>query len=423
MSVTSLGRGKAVHLTERTVQGLKPDKDRTRRIWSSNLPGFHVVVYPTGRKAYYLHSTDPTGRSRFKKVSDTSVLVFAEALELASDLKRELLLNKADPALTIDRGFSPTTATLRQAYEAVLRSKTVPLADCSTGYVANFQRTLERYAMDALGSRLLSELSAADYRPLVNAIVEQGKSGAAQNFHALLGSMYMNIQCLPGFEDVINPLRGVRFAIPRSKPRDRVLDDRELAFVWQNFGDDNPIHRAAVQFMILTGQRVQQTLSTEWDQIDWEEKRIDWRKSQMKGKRPHAIPLTQRMIEILVPLRGLNERYIFPHVNGRSSKPTALGYSALHVSIGAFCETHRMEKWSSHCLRHSLASNAIGRAGVAVHDISALLHHLGESITSNTYLHAHQLPAMSRAMEEHEAWLSRKGVFGQESAEVVSLHG
>jgi len=58
----------------------------------------------------------------------------------------------------------------------------------------------------------------------------------------------------------------------------------------------------------------------EWDDINWEENRIEIPAERMKLKQPHIIPLAKRAKEILTELKLFNggSRYIFPSPRGHS---------------------------------------------------------------------------------------------------------
>lgn len=417
MTMTKRGRGQAVPLTQSRVSKLKPNSEKILRVWSSNLAGFHVAIYPSGTKTYYLRYSAHNGKQKFVRIGDAAVLDFDDAVEEARQRKKELLAG-SDPATNAARGWSPQTVTVEQAMEAVLTSKSVPLASCRTNYVWAWEASLGKYIVPVLGKRKLADIKGTELRPIINAIVADGKLGAAGLTLAHWGSLCKNIAYLPGLEDFVNPATGVRFALMKSPPRDRVLNPAELGEIWQGFSE-NVVHQTVIRFILLSGQRISQVLGTTWDQVDWEEGRISWTADQMKGKRKHVIPITDRLREVLMQTRGLSDTWVFPQWTGVRSKQ--LQYQQVAQAVWRFVDKHAMEKWSSHTLRHTLTSNAIGEAGANPTDVSALLHHQTGGVTMAVYMHSQPLPAMERAMLTYEDWLARKQVFGTELAEVVSI--
>lgn len=68
MTMTKKGRGQSVPLTQARVNKLKPNAEAMYRTWSSNLAGFHINVYPTGTKTYYLRYTSHAGKQKFGRL-------------------------------------------------------------------------------------------------------------------------------------------------------------------------------------------------------------------------------------------------------------------------------------------------------------------------------------------------------------------
>ncbi|MBX9806089.1 MAG: Arm DNA-binding domain-containing protein [Alphaproteobacteria bacterium] len=55
-------------LTKRVVESIKLDKSVEVLVWDSEIKGFAVKVYPTGRKTYFVQYRNGLLRTRRKKI-------------------------------------------------------------------------------------------------------------------------------------------------------------------------------------------------------------------------------------------------------------------------------------------------------------------------------------------------------------------
>jgi integrase len=74
----------------------------------------------------------------------------------------------------------------------------------------------------------------------------------------------------------------------------------------------------ALEFLILTAARGGEVRGALWSEIDLEKKVWAIGAERMKTKRPHRIPLTRRMLEILAEAKTLNRSdLVFPGPDGK----------------------------------------------------------------------------------------------------------
>jgi integrase len=108
-----------------------------------------------------------------------------------------------------------------------------------------------------------------------------------------------------------------------------------------------------LEFAILTATRTGEAIGATWDEVDLAEKHWTIPGERMKGEVTHRVPLSDRAIEILGEMRGLQEgELVFP---GSRSRP--LSHSAMlrvlramgrrDVTVHGFRSTFR--DWASEC--------------------------------------------------------------------------
>ncbi len=141
---------------------------------------------------------------------------------------------------------------------------------------------------------------------------------------------------------------------------------RDLA-AWKQAVDEinNPVHRAAYMFALLTGLRRSEIENLEWDRVSDE-----LYFSQTKAGREFWLPLTDAHHRILLSVRGLDPRWVFPSY-GKTG----------HI----VCWDHKHVPGTLHSLRHTFATVAV-EAGVPEEVVGRLLNHSSKTITGQRYV-------------------------------------
>src|SRR5207249_1248194 len=81
------------------------------------------------------------------------------------------------------------------------------------------------------------------------------------------------------------------------KPRERVLEDRELVAVWNACGDDDP--GRIVRLLILLGSRRQEVAGMRWAELDLDAGKWTLPKERTKNHRAHTITLPPAALAII----------------------------------------------------------------------------------------------------------------------------
>jgi integrase len=93
-----------------------------------------------------------------------------------------------------------------------------------------------------------------------------------------------------------NPFVGTK-APKGSKPRERTLDDREMAEVWRACEDDDFGH--IVRLLILTAQRRTEVGSMAWSEIDLDRGVWVIPSARAKNGRQHSLPLSALALNVI----------------------------------------------------------------------------------------------------------------------------
>jgi hypothetical protein len=89
----------AVHFTREIVRRARYTEEAPKRcvIWSVDIPGFGLRVYPTGRKVWILSYRDRYGKKRLKTIASTDELTPGRALKAARELYLRAAVGEVQP--------------------------------------------------------------------------------------------------------------------------------------------------------------------------------------------------------------------------------------------------------------------------------------------------------------------------------------
>jgi integrase len=269
--------------------------------------------------------------------------------------------------------------------------------------IKNLERYILRHAKSLHQFKLAGLAHSRAAAACIDALGESGGKSAANRMQAAL-SQYFTFAVLEGYMER-NPLAGSdTFA---EIPRDRVLNDEELAAIWDHAGDDH--FGRIVRLLMLTGQRREEIgglLRSELSNTGGFDV-IDLPPSRTKNHRRHLIPLSRPAAAILEACR--------PHL-GRDGRPrdAVFGVGERGFSGWSRCKAEldgRISKargaplagWVLHDLRRSLDTQLNDRFGVMPHVVEAILNHVSTAASARrgiagTYNYAQYLNEKTAAL-------------------------
>jgi integrase len=149
------------------------------------------------------------------------------------------------------------------------------------------------------------------------------------------------------------------------KPRERVLDDAELAAIGRAAGDDE--YGRIIRLLILTGCRRAEIGDMAWNEIDLDRATFTIPSSRSKNGRVHTLPLMPMALDIVA---GIPRRVSRDQLFGLRSH----GYTNWSPPKPALDERSGVHGWTVHDIRRSVATG-MANLGVQPHIIEAVLNH------------------------------------------------
>jgi integrase len=172
--------------------------------------------------------------------------------------------------------------------------------------------------------------------------------------------------------------------VPKSEVKERVgerfLSESEIKTLWE----DLPKTRISQQvitllkLMIITGQRVEEVLNMNQNNIDFNAKL--WELHKTKSNRPHIVPLSAMAIRMINELPPCREGFLF------TSNITAklIRTDSLSQACQRFCQQTSFTKFSPRDLRRTWKT-LTGKAGISKFDRDRYQNHLGNDVSSRHY--------------------------------------
>ena len=384
-------------LTKRAVDALEP-RAADFFEWDSDLAGFGVRVWPTGKKVYLVQYR-ADARTRRVKLGNHGALTVDEARKAAKVVLGDVARGEDPAEDKATRRKSLTVADLCATYlDAAERglvmgkrgaAKKASTLDTDRGRVA-------RHIVPLLGTKLVCDVTAADVNRFVRdvtagktatvvktglrgkAVVEGGAGTAARTTGLLGGILSFAVS-----EGVIltNPAQGVR------RPADKRRQRRLTAGDYRRLGDalleieneaaeaDQAI--AGAKLLALTGCRLGEVINLRWSEGD--EAGGCFRLVDTK-EGAQVRPIGKAAFAVLARLKRRDGcPYVLPAT--RSSGP----FGGMPGAWRRIAARAALDDVTPHTLRHGFASVA-NDLGLTESTVSALLGHAAGTVTGR-YIH------------------------------------
>ena len=347
-------------------------------LWDTEMAGFGVRIYPTGRKSFVV-SYWTQGRRRFYTLGPFGKLTLhqakSEALEVFLRVRRG-----EDPAA--DRRASRSAPKMTDLADRHIQEhakiKNKPKS------VKRDRRAWDRCVLPKLGKRRVKDVNRADVARLMTEMAET--PAMANKVLTLLSKAFNLAEVWEWRPEGSNPCRHVsRF---REEYRDRYLSESELRRLggvlnlYESAQAMCPYAIAAVRLLILTGCRSAEVLQLRWEDVDFERRCLRLPDSKT-GKR--TVLLNEPALEILASLEPQDDN---PHVVP-GEKPGS-HRSTLQPVWERLREAAEILDVRIHDLRHTFASFGVnGGQNLAV--VGRLLGHR-KITTTQRYAHLSDEP-------------------------------
>ena len=357
-------------ITKRLVDSLSP-KDKDYFIWDSDVSGFGVRVFKTGRKSYLIQYRFGN-RTRRLTIGPHGVLTPDEARKEARTLLVDVAKG-ADPSK--EKRLYRHAPTVEALCERFMKDY-VPNA-CKLSTQKEYRRNVDLFIAPALGKLKIIDVTRADISKF-----HQSLKNTRYQANRALGvlSKIFNLAEEWGLRpDGSNPCRHVKKY--KEEKRERYLSPNELSLLGETLrkceegSTESPYVIAALRLLLLTGCRLSEIQTLKWDYIQGNSLRLPDSKTGAK-----KVYLGEAALEILSKIERVeNNPYVIVG-NKAGQHITDMQKPWRRIRTLANLEGVRM-----HDFRHTLASEAVS-GGESLHMTGKLLGH-SQSQTTDRYAH------------------------------------
>lgn len=370
-------------LNKRSIDAAKYQGPGADYRWDTELAGFALRVYPSGRKSFVI-TYRANGRQRFY-----TFLRYGEKTPKQARDEAKILLGRVadgeDPAA--DRLGGRRAATMADLGERFLREHAEVKMKPSSYRQA--ERHWNKIILPRLGRRKVPHVTRADIAELMT---EMSDTPTQANYTKGTLNTAFNLAEVWGWRaEGTNPCRHVkRFKL---KSRERFLSEDELGRLAEALTaaeEERPewTHAvAAIRLLVLTGCRKGEILGLRWDEVDFENRCL--RLSDSKTG-PKTVYLNTAALEVLAGIERAEDN---PHVVPGKKPGTHL--SGLDGPWGWIRDKAALRGVRLHDLRHGFASVGVS-SGLSLPVIGRLLGH-SKIATTDRYAHLADDPVRTAA--------------------------
>ena len=361
-------------LTKSTVDAARPEA-RERFIWDSELEGFGLRIFPSGRKSFIIQYRNADGRTRRLTLGPHGKITAAQARQMARKKLGEAVQG-GDPAQ--ERKESREAPTMAELAERFLVEHIEPKRKERTA--KEYRRLLEKHVLPTLGRRKAEGLKLADIEELHHGM--RKTPYLANRVVAVVSSMLSMAEKWGLRARGSNPC--AHLDLFRERRRERFLSADELSRLGEVLTAAETSKSEtweailALRLLLLTGCRKNEILTLRWSDVDLERGFLFLADSKTGAK---AVPLGAPAVELLKAAPQIEGNpYVIPGRRGTGKHFVGLGKVWERVRSAGNLEGVRI-----HDLRHSFAS--VGAGGG--HSLPILGKLLGHNQPSTTARYAH----------------------------------
>lgn len=361
-----------VKLTKRVVESYQPDPDKRILLWDTEVTGFCIRIYPTGKKTYFFQYRNSYRETKFVKIGVHGNITTEQAREKAVLLALQVNAGE-DPSLdtSATKSAIPTMQDLAEKYlklhaENEKRPKSIK----------EDKAMLKNYILKEFGTRKVETMTFEDIQKLHISL--NNKKVLSNRILSLLHKMFnLSIQWKWRTD---NPASGIKKY--QEQKRTRWLQEDELKRLLSVLDEhQNPKIAHIIRLLLLTGARKHEILTATWDQFDLNKGIWTKMAHTTKQKKMEHVPLSPASLCILKNLYAVKEDSIFLFPSTVEGKPI----QDIKKSWATICKKANLEDFHIHDLRHTYASHLVS-SGLSLSIVGKLLGHT-QAATTQRYAH------------------------------------
>lgn len=378
-------------LTIRQIDTTKP-KDKAFKLTDGG--GLYLLVNPNNSR-YWRLKYRFLGKEKLLAIGVYPDITLAQARSRREEAKK-LLLEGKDPGQEKKLEKLSRQLEVENSFEAIAREWYTRRFDrWSVSYREEMMRTFEKDVFPFIGRRPIKDIKPLELLEVLSKLETRGATEKARKVRQRCGEVW-KYAIVTGRAEY-NPAPDLASAlIVHEKEHYPFLMKEELPDFLRTLEtySGSILVKIAMKLTMLTGVRPGELRKAEWSEFDFEKQLWHIPKERMKMGRPHMVPLSNQVIDLLNQLCPITSIHslLFP---GRNDPKKPMSDMALTVLVRRIGYSGRV---TGHGFRHTM-STILHEQGFNTAWIETQLAHVDKNSIRGTYNHAQYLEGRRDMMQ------------------------
>ena len=370
-------------LTARQVDTSKP-KDKPYKL--SDGGGLYLLVNPNGSR-YWRLKYRIAGKEKLLALGVYPDITLAEARQKRADAKKVLTAG-GDPGQEKQEEKQAKEQAVANSFERLaMEWHSHKSTSWSEGYAEHLLMYLKKDIFPFIGQKAITDISQVEMLNVLRKMEQRGVLDKLKKTRQACRQIFTYAIITGRAEH--NPVSDLAGALksPKQQHYPHLLVDQIPDFLRAlSEYSGSTITRNATRLLMLTGLRTIELRASEWVDIDFDKGVWNIPAERMKMRRPHLVPLSSQVRELLEEIRQLTGRgkYVFPGRNDAGKPMSEASINQVIKRIGYD------GKATGHDFRHTM-STILHEQGYNTAWIETQLAHVDKNSIRGTYNHAQYL--------------------------------
>ncbi len=378
-------------LSARQIQTAKP-KDKEYKL--SDERGLYLLVKPNGAR-YWRMKYRFAGKEKKLSIGVYPDISLADA-RVKRDEARKLLAEGNDPAEQKKLEKLAKKITVENTFKAIaIEWHTHKSSEWSKSYAESVLDALDKDIFPYLAKRPIAEILPLEMLEILRMIEKRGALEKMRKVRQFCNQIFR--YAIATGRATVNPAAELTGTLKAPKTQHFPhLTAQELPELLQKLSQytGSPITRLATKLLLLTGVRTIELRAAHWSEFDFDNALWLIPEERMKMRRPHSVPLSKQVIEILQALHTYTGQYqlVFP---GRCNINQPMSEASINMVLKRIGYDG---KATGHGFRHTM-STILHEQGFNSAWVETQLAHSDKNSIRGTYNHAQYLEGRREMMQ------------------------
>jgi integrase len=374
-----------MNLTDHEIKKLmlSPDEPDGKVFFDDKMSGLGVRVYRSGRKTW-LYQFRLAGKSYKYEIGSTAKVLASKAQKEAKIVAGHVA-NKVNPLDLRRQAEEKHKDEFGDLVVEYLNEKLHPIKQGKKPMRPRSYAEVKRHLEDhckPFKHRPIRSITHSDVANLYKKVAKESGPGAASHTWSTLRA-FSHWAMRQGAVD--KNVAALYDGGGAGDPRERTLEDSEIAIVWKACGADQ--FGNIVKLLILTGARRDEVGHMHLSELDLVDKKWLIPEDRAKNWHEHLVPLNDTAVDLLTDAIKTREAFVFGYGEKRGFSGWSKAKKALDKRITE--AGHTIDHWVIHDLRRSFSAG-LQRLKIAPHIIDACINHLPPKLQRTYQTHGYE---------------------------------